>query len=228
MLKINQIFLFIIASCATAAVTAAVVLYFIPEKIPKIENYPAYAQTTRQGSFSKIDADNYLLTLENVPTQAIYLATRPGLIFGQVPLLEMLGQTDFDKKPRAILELAPVDGHLIFFILELNNYSYDANRSSISYEVRVQKKYCEDKNSLLVACTDEQIPTSFATATLFIENLETKKEYCRHLGQENCTNPFTPPTCILPETITANQPSCSNPDNYTAVDFGDTWFCCLK
>lgn len=220
--------MFIIVICATTAITATAVLYFIHLKTAKIESYPAYAQTARQGSFTEIDSDKYLLTLENIPSQAIYLATSPKLIFGQVPFSEMLSQIDFDKKPRAILELAPEDGRLIFFILELTNYNYDANRLAISYEVEVQKKYCEDQNSLLVSCADEKIPESFLTATLFIENLTTKKEYCRHLGQDNCKNPLTPPTCILPENFTANQPTCSNPDNYTAVNFGDNWFCCLK
>jgi hypothetical protein len=227
MLKLHQLLLLSVIICATAAITAAVVVYFLPEKAQKIANYPAYAQTARQGSFAEIDAGKYLLTLENIPPQAIYLATNPQLIFGQVPVLEILAQTDFSEKPRAILELFPENDRLIFFILELENYSYDAERSLISYEVRIQKKYCEDKNSFLVACADDNLPEKFITATLFIENLEPKKEYCRYLGQENCTSPFTPPTCRLPENSDNEKPTCLDPNNYTAVNFGNTWFCCL-
>lgn len=116
----------------------------------------------------------FTLTLEDADANVVVFTDRPERKAGTEPLAEFVDGWERrgfnDDPPNAALEVSQDSGEPVSSVFELSNPRYDEAASSLSFEAA--ELGTEPSTSLagFAAEDDQELPASFAEASLFIDN----------------------------------------------------------
>src|SRR5215213_2474630 len=97
-----------------------------------------FIQEAEHGTFRKVDAGNYSLTLEGVPSSALFLGSEPGDNTGTIPNEKMFSSFAVsDANPTTTISFWDEKRELdMTFVVSIVGESWDPAAETVRYEVR--------------------------------------------------------------------------------------------
>lgn len=124
----------------------------------------------------------YTLTLTGAAAQTVYFSDRPERIVGLAPtqrFLDGLGFTPVNPPNAALVATQEGSEEQDILVIELLNPGYDADAGTLVYEARVLADYAEPGlGHLARQQTDYELPESFGTGSLFIDDCADSTDAC--------------------------------------------------
>jgi hypothetical protein len=141
--------------------------------------YTMFIQTAMAGTWVPKAGEEgvYTLTLTGLPAQTVYFSDRPERVVGTATTTEFLSALGFDPEnaPNAALVTTDDAGEEDILVIELFNPAYTEGTgeegATLVYEARILENYHDTGlGRVALQQDDTEIPSSFAGASLFIDD----------------------------------------------------------
>lgn len=153
--------------------------------------YTMFVQTASAGTWAEKPGEEgvYTLTLTGLPAQTVYFSDRPDRIVGTQTTTEFLDALGFDgdNPPNAALVTTDDAGASDVLVIELFNavYTDGDDGATLTYDARILENFHETRlGRVAMEQDDAAIPSSFAGASLFIDDCADGWVRCFKPGKE--------------------------------------------